>query len=226
MQKKSFILYTDMYEGVDALTDEQAGQLFKNIFQYIREEPFSNAEMQALIAFQFIKPHLDRNSLKYEKEIKSKSEGGKKAAQKRWSITKNKILKDRMHDNVNDNVNVNDIYKESKESSDELSLFLEEFNLLFKTKYRETLDRRKKIKLRRKTYSLEELLMSVRKLAKSSFHKGKNDRNWKADPDFLLRNDEQVDKWLNYKEKEKENQWGEFSEGHVIRSVEDIPKFH
>ena len=46
-------------------------------------------------------------------------------------------------------------------------------------------------------FTLEEILKALDNLSKSEFHQGDNDRGWKADPDFLIRNDEQIDKWLN-----------------------------
>lgn len=80
--------------------------------------------------------------------------------------------------------------------------FLNEFNTLFKTKFRETPARSKKYTLRRKSYSEEEIATALRNMASNTFYKGENERGWRADPDFLLRNDEQIDKFLNMKAKE------------------------
>lgn len=85
--------------------------------------------------------------------------------------------------------------KENK--SEEFNNFLEEFNRLFQKNYRHTDDREKRYISRRKTYSTEEILQALENLSKSDFHKGKNDRGWCADPDFLLRNDSMIDKWIN-----------------------------
>ena len=109
---------------------------------------------------------------------------------KTTSLTSRKqpVNKNKINKSIINNTNV---------SSDELTSFHETFNKLFKTNYRNTEDRVKKLKLRRKIYSLEEILTAVNNLAASAFHQGKNDRNWKANPDFLLRSDEKVDEWLN-----------------------------
>lgn len=91
-----------------------------------------------------------------------------------------------------DNITKDNITKDNK-----LFLFLEKFNHLMGTEYRITEHREKMFNARLKTYSLEELERALMSLSKSPFHKGDNDRGWKADPDFLLRNDEQIDKFLN-----------------------------
>lgn len=78
-----------------------------------------------------------------------------------------------------------------------LNTFLEEFNTLFSKKYRPTPALGKKLKLRLKTYTLEEILKAVRNLARSDFHHGKNERGWEAKPEFLIRSDEKIDEWLN-----------------------------
>ena len=76
--------------------------------------------------------------------------------------------------------------------------YIEAFNKLFNSKFRLTPDRIKKLKLRFQTYDSEEISTALINLSKSKFHHGDNDRGWKADPDFLIRSDEQVDKWLNH----------------------------
>lgn len=80
---------------------------------------------------------------------------------------------------------------------DIISVFLERFNVAFGAHYRITDGRKTRLRARLKKYSLDEILIAVANLSQSNFHKGKNDRNWRADPDFLLRSDEQIDKWLN-----------------------------
>lgn len=58
--------------------------------------------------------------------------------------------------------------------------------------------RKDKLKARLKTYTEEEIIQAARNLTNSTFHMGKNDDNKKyATIDFLIRNDVQVDRWLN-----------------------------
>jgi hypothetical protein len=75
--------------------------------------------------------------------------------------------------------------------------FIKTFNKLFNTNYQLTRGREEKLRLRLKTYKQEQILAALTNLSRSSFHRGKNDRSWVADPDFLIRSDEQIDRWLN-----------------------------
>lgn len=77
--------------------------------------------------------------------------------------------------------------------------YIRGFNELFGSNYRLTPSRKEKLKTRFKTYTTEEISKALVNLSESKFHQGHNDRNWRADPDFLIRNDEMVDKWLNCK---------------------------
>ena len=82
-------------------------------------------------------------------------------------------------------------------TSNEVSQIIEYFNSLFSTKFRVTPERSKKIKLRLKTYSLDEIKLAINNLSKSKFHNGENDRGWRATIDFITRNDEKIDEFLN-----------------------------
>ena len=53
------------------------------------------------------------------------------------------------------------------------------------------------LKKRRKRFSDDEIATAVLHLSKSPFHMGKNERGWHADVQFILRSDDQVEKWLN-----------------------------
>jgi len=75
--------------------------------------------------------------------------------------------------------------------------YIQAFNKLFGTKYVLTDGRVKKLKLRFKNFTSEQITKALLNLSRSKFHRGDNDRGWKADPDFLIRSDEMVDKWVN-----------------------------
>jgi len=78
--------------------------------------------------------------------------------------------------------------------------FLKEFNQLTRKSFRDTDGLRTKYYTRRKTFSVEEIGRAMRALLASDYHTGKNDRGmFYATPEFLLRSDEQIDKWLNSK---------------------------
>jgi hypothetical protein len=46
-------------------------------------------------------------------------------------------------------------------------------------------------------FSFSDIIKALNNLARSEWHQGNNDRGWVADPDFLIRSDEQIDNWLN-----------------------------
>ncbi len=77
--KNSFVLFHEFKESVELLSDEQAGKLFKALFDYETEqtEPeFTDVAMK--IVFSTIRNSLDRNKEKYEKRCKRNKENGLK----------------------------------------------------------------------------------------------------------------------------------------------------
>ena len=85
----------------------------------------------------------------------------------------------------------------TKTTNTPINSYIERFNNKFGSKYTPTTGREHKLKLRLKNFTIDQILEATNNLSESEFHTGKNDRGWKADPDFLIRNDEQVDNWLN-----------------------------
>lgn len=79
-----------------------------------------------------------------------------------------------------------------------INKYIETYNELFKKTTKPTKGREKKLQLRLKVFTFDEILIALNNLGSSDWHRGNNDRGWIADPDFLIRNDEQIDKWLNY----------------------------
>ena len=92
--KKSFILYKDNYELVKSLSDENAGKLFKKIYDYENGEDNNYGELIDLV-FLTIKKGLDENSLKYEETCKKNKEN----VMKRWN-NKNTNVYDRIPPNT------------------------------------------------------------------------------------------------------------------------------
>lgn len=77
------------------------------------------------------------------------------------------------------------------------------FNQATGKNYSPTSKRCKLISDRLGSFPSEQLEKAAMNVAKSPFHMGKNDRGWSADPDWLFRNDENVDKMLNLEVKEE-----------------------
>ncbi len=109
--KESFILYTEQKEVIDNLTDEDAGKLFKGIFEYaVGNEPEFNNLLK--LVFIPIRQQLERNAKKYS-EIKEKrriagAKGGKQKVANQANANFAKQSQANQAVNVNDNVHVND----------------------------------------------------------------------------------------------------------------------
>lgn len=83
-KKKSFILYADYIKHIRRLSDEDAGRLFKAIFDYVNEGKLPDLDGMAAMAFSFIANQLDTDLQKYEETCKKRSENIKK----RWEMAK------------------------------------------------------------------------------------------------------------------------------------------
>lgn len=81
MAKDSFILYLDQQEIFEMLTDEQAGQLIKNIFLYERTGQMPKMDKMLNLAFVPIMQILDKNRRKYDEKCKKNKEN----IEKRWN---------------------------------------------------------------------------------------------------------------------------------------------
>jgi len=71
--------------------------------------------------------------------------------------------------------------------------YIEKFNKN-KNQFKLTDARKKKIKARLKDSGIEQVKKAILNTSLSSFHMGDNDRNWKADLDFVLRSYEQIER--------------------------------
>lgn len=85
MVRDSFILYTEQKEIFESLSDEQAGKLIKQIFDYINTGKEPEVEGMLKVAFIPIRQILDRNNNKWENTKKKRSEAGRRGANNRWT---------------------------------------------------------------------------------------------------------------------------------------------
>jgi len=121
VEKDSFILYTEQKEVVDKLTDEQAGKIFKAIYEYVKTDKMPKLDGLLDIVIIPFKQSLDRNMEKWEEIKKKRSEAGrigaeikkqKQAKEANANFAKNKITNQAVNVNVPVpvpvNVNVND----------------------------------------------------------------------------------------------------------------------
>ena len=103
--KSSFILYTDFYDVIKDLTDEQIGKLHRAIYIYQLEDKIIELDAITKMAFKFIRLQLDKNKSKWEETKEKRTEAGKKGSEKRWGVSQEMA---KIAVNVHDNVNVNE----------------------------------------------------------------------------------------------------------------------
>lgn len=85
-----------------------------------------------------------------------------------------------------------------------MDFYNQEFEGLWKGPLRLTRERERQIKARLKSFTLEELKIAITNLRQSTFHCGNNDKERVyGTPEYLFKNDSQVDKWLNEKAQKK-----------------------
>jgi hypothetical protein len=81
MTKKTLILFTELKEVFDTLSDEQAGQLIKAIFEYEQTNILPDLQGLLKIVFIPIRQSIDRNRIKYNNVC----EKNKENIGKRWN---------------------------------------------------------------------------------------------------------------------------------------------
>ena len=88
--RDSFVLFTEQKEIINKLSDEQAGKIFKAIFEYVSDDITpEESDVITDIVFTTFKQTIDRNSEKWEETKQKRSEAGKKGAETRWADGKN-----------------------------------------------------------------------------------------------------------------------------------------
>ena len=121
MAKKSFILFYDQKQIIDELNDEQAGKLFKAIYEYNVDKKISLTGALKIVFLPF-KASFDRNDDKWVETAEKRSEAGKKHTGNQYTRKKEKEMEQMeqvfqngtngtvsvsVSGSVNDSVNVN-----------------------------------------------------------------------------------------------------------------------
>lgn len=75
--RKSFIVYIDMLEILDDLTDEERGQLFYGIYKFQTEEEIELPKTIKLLLKQFTS-QFERDNLKWNDTVEKRREAGRK----------------------------------------------------------------------------------------------------------------------------------------------------
>lgn len=152
-------------------------------------------------------------------EKTNRSKGGVKMIRGGVKMTQGGV---KMIPNNKTNNKTNNKEEINKEESDKVAvevqrtydLFIEEFDKNPNT-FKLTPKRQKKIKARLKDCGETMLRKAIENTAKNEFYRGKNDRGWKADLDFIIRSYEQVERLANMENKGPEREL-DYWDRHVI----------
>lgn len=187
--KKSFLVYYDNEIIVCRLSDDEAGKLFKSLFPYGREQikPDFESSPALAMAFDVLSMTIDRDTEKYEKRCEKNRENGRKGGLAKASKYKQSLPsakqglanladrdrdKDRERDSI-DYQQIADLYNETCVSFPRLTKLSE--------------SRKKAIRARLKQYSVDDFRRMFELAESSDFLKGKNDRNWSATFDWMVK---------------------------------------
>ena len=87
-KKKSFILYLDRKKELSLISNEQAGILFKALFDYVDSgELLDSDDMAVKLLFSMFTTQIDANAEKYEKTCQKRSENQRKRWEKKKSVS-------------------------------------------------------------------------------------------------------------------------------------------
>ena len=146
--KKSFVLYADLLQNIDHLTNEEKGVLFTHLLEYVNDKNPVLEDRLILTAWKPIERQLKRDLNKFEGVKEERSRSGQLGNLKRYHLdVYNKVVSEKLtleeaqritkgrtaiHSdtklavNVNDNVNVNVIKKDKYIDFDLLIKFYNE----------------------------------------------------------------------------------------------------
>ena len=123
-EQKGFIVYGDIQDVLNELTDDQVAQLFRGMVNYFATGKAPKFSGVLKFVWIPIKQHMDRDAEKYEKKCEKNRENVKK----RWERTKEyeRIRANTNDTNINKDTDIDidkgrDIDIEPRESGDSLS---------------------------------------------------------------------------------------------------------
>ena len=253
-QKKGFVLYYDYRNHLALLSDEERGRLLMALLDYSESGTEPDLEGAALMAYSFIRAQMDRDAAKYAATVQKRREAGRqggrppKASESNEKQTEakkangyyEKQTEAKKPDTVTDTDTGIYIPPKGGESpapaeppADHVpySVIVDMYHTISKSypKLRTISDKRKKaIAARWKEYKqdLETFRELFEQAEASQFLKGKNQRNWTADFNWLM-NSENMAKVLEGKYADKETtrkgsfDTDDFFEAAVLRSWQD-----
>jgi uncharacterized protein YdaU (DUF1376 family) len=112
--KKSFVLYADLINNIDHLTNEEKGILFTHLLEYVNDMNPILENRVVLSAWKFIQSQLKRDLVKFEEVKGKRSDAGKESARLRalnkeqQNTTKATSVESVQQTSTKPTVNVND----------------------------------------------------------------------------------------------------------------------
>ena len=140
----------------------------------------------------------------WDEKRKKLSEAGKKGAASRWANREeNGEVNGHPNGGANGNKSIED-KKREEEIKEIWDFYCSTFEGIYNAR-KLSKKRKGRINARLESFSLDEIKKAISNIRKSDWHIGKNP-NGKvyATPDFIFRNDEKVEEWLNYEPEEEE----------------------
>jgi len=188
--KPGFLIYNDYRETLSMLSDDELGKLIRAIFEYEINNIVPELDKTIMMAFNFIKTDLDRNSNHYDSICERNRNNGLKGGRPRNPNNPVGILVTQQNpekpkkakDNVNINVNIKDKDSNNSETLEFANKYLTKWNEVFGTQYSATRQIVKPLIEWLKDHSLENILEAIENI--------KNDPYWKdqnVEPIWLLR---------------------------------------
>lgn len=120
-KRNSFVLYFDYSKHISLLSDQEAGKLFKALFQFGEHGTIPDFSGSLLMCFSFISSQMQRDKEKYidicEKRAKAGRKGGKQKQANLANVNSVKQKQANLADNDTDNDNVNDTDTEKKNNT-------------------------------------------------------------------------------------------------------------
>lgn len=196
-KKPSFLVYLDNEVVIQKLPDEDAGKLFKALFLYSREKtkPDFDDNLALSITFDILSTAIDRDAERYYNRCQKNRENGRKGGRprnnqplideteksERFFAKPKKADKDMDKDKDMDMDRDRDIinYQQIADLYNATCVSFPALKILSDS-------RKKSIKARLKTYTVDDFKKVFELAEGSDFLKGKNDRNWKANFDWLI----------------------------------------
>ncbi len=193
IKKPSFLVYYDNEVVVLRLSDDEAGKLFKSLFSYGREEikPDFNKKPALAMAFDILSIAIDRDKERYVKRCGANRENGRKGGLAKASNSKQSLTNGKqILANLADKDKERDMDRDMDKDRIDYQLIADMYNeicISFPRLTKLSDSRKRAIKARLKQYRIEDFKRLFELAEESSFLKGRNNRNWLANFDWLVK---------------------------------------